>query len=75
MSVVVTNIASHLQKRYYEQELYETAAMRTSGWAELLQATYGVVSLIVSAAKRCEQDESFSTDVGTIKQVDTLLSF
>lgn len=73
ISIVVRNTASHLQKRY-EQELSKAAALSNNGWVELLQATYGVASLIVSAVKRCEQDESFSTDVGTLKQVDSLPS-
>ena len=70
VSIVVKNTASHLQKRY-EQELSNATAF---GWIELLQATYGVASLIVSAVKRCEQDESFSADVGTLKQVVSLPS-
>ena len=73
ISMVVGNVASHIQRRY-DQELAKRSATSSDSWVELLQATYGAASLIVSAAKRCEQDPSFSTDVGTIKQVSSLSS-
>ena len=73
ISMVVGNVASHVQRRY-DQELAKRTATSSDSWVELLQATYGAASLFVSAAKRCEQDPSFSTDVGTIKQVSSLPS-
>lgn len=72
---MLQDVTALLSSNVHELERHMLQQGGKNQWLQLLQAAYGVASVLVAASKRCEESDPLLGTAATVKKVPRLLSF